>query len=160
MSVDSDDGQRSRQRFSFTREEDERLRQLVVKHGDSDWGHIAAKMPKRDRRQCRERWVYYLSPQVRNGPWTPDEETRLRQKVAELGHRWTSIQAVFPGRTDINIKNHWKQMKKWGAAATPVGPAHPLPQTHQDLGKEMIDSMMFADDGIEPTTRPDIDMLW
>jgi hypothetical protein len=157
MSADSD-GQRPRQRLLFTPEEDERLRQLIAKHGDGDWGHIASKMPKRDRRQCRERWVHYLSPHVRNGPWMPDEENRLQQKVAELGHRWTSIQAAFPGRTDINIKNHWKQMKKWGAAALHVGTTQG--GERGDVIKEMIDSMMFTSDGIEPTTRPDIDMLW
>jgi hypothetical protein len=69
-------------------------------------------MPHRDRRQCRERWTNYLSPAVANGPWTHEEEDLLKAKVAALGHSWRAIQPFFPGRTDINIKNHWKQMEK------------------------------------------------
>lgn len=65
----------------------------------------------RDRRQCRERWMNYLSPAVYKGPWTPQEEALLRNKVNELGRRWKSMEPFFPGRTDINIKNHWKQMQ-------------------------------------------------
>jgi hypothetical protein len=104
-----------RTRMSFTTDEDDRLRTLVRKYGADNWTMISAKMPRRDRRQCRERWLNYLSPAVSNGPWTPDEEQLLRDKVSELGRRWKTIEAFFEGRTDINIKNHWKQMQKMDA---------------------------------------------
>lgn len=59
--------------------------------------------------------------------WSLAEEDLLRRKADELGRRRTSIQAAFPGRTDINVKNRWKQMKKmdWAyrqGAALAVGP--------------------------------------
>jgi hypothetical protein len=107
-----EDSPKKRKRISFTPEEDDRLRELVLNYGGADWRRIASKMPKRNARQCRERWFHYLTPEVSNGPWTPQEEELLRTKVHESGHRWTAIQQFFPGRTDINIKNHWKQMKK------------------------------------------------
>jgi hypothetical protein len=106
------EGRKTRKRVSFGPEEDDRLRELVLKFGENNWRRIASKMPKRDRRQCRERWFNYLTPFVTNGPWTPAEEVLLRAKVADHGRSWKAIQPFFPGRTDINIKNHWKRLQK------------------------------------------------
>ena len=39
----------------FNEEEDARLRELVNEYGDSSWIQIAAPMPGRNSRQCRER---------------------------------------------------------------------------------------------------------
>jgi hypothetical protein len=112
MSIETPTKTGHRKRVSFTPDEDDRLRALVAKFGDNDWGRVASKLPRRDRRQCRERWFKYLTPHVRNGPWSREEEELLRHRVHELGHRWTAIRASFPGRTAINVNNHWKQMKK------------------------------------------------
>jgi hypothetical protein len=101
-----------RKRNGFTPDEDDRLRELVGKYGENSWRGISAKMPRRNRRQCRERWFNYLSPIVCNGSWTECEENLLRRKVHEAGHKWRVIQAFFPGRTDINIKNQWKHMER------------------------------------------------
>jgi hypothetical protein len=45
----------------FTPDEDGRLWELVAKYGENDWGQIAAKLQRRDRRQCREHWSNDLS---------------------------------------------------------------------------------------------------
>jgi hypothetical protein len=112
MQARADETVRKRTRLSFTADEDDRLCLLVSKYGDDNWELIAATMATRDRRQCRERWLNYLSPAVCNGPWGPQEEALLRDKVAKMGRKWKSMEPFFPGRTDINLKNHWKQMQK------------------------------------------------
>jgi hypothetical protein len=108
-----------RTRLSFTPDEDDLLRVLVGKYGEDNWQVIAAKMTRRSRRQCRERWVNYLSPAVCNRPWTPEEEDLLSVKVKEIGRKWKAMEPFFPGRTDVNIKNHWKQMEKWARTKPP-----------------------------------------
>jgi len=44
--------------------------------------------------------------------------------VDELGRYWKAIQPFFPGRTNVNIKNRWDQLRKKGPASqgavTPV----------------------------------------
>jgi hypothetical protein len=130
---------RRRKRMAFTPDEDDRLRELVAKHGENDWGRIAAKLQRRDRRQCRERWFNYLSPRVENGPWTADEEVLLRRKVVEFGRKWKTIQSSFPGRTDINIKNHWKLMTKLASGRA----QRPQPTQEKDIFKNLADSLVF-----------------
>jgi hypothetical protein len=112
--MSSQEAPHKRKRNSFTPDEDDLLRELVMKHGENNWRRIASKIPKRDRRQCRERWFNYLTPLVINGPWTTEEENLLRTKVTECGRKWKAMQPFFVGRTDINIKNHWKQMSQRG----------------------------------------------
>jgi hypothetical protein len=87
--------------------EDARLLELVGLFGETDWTSIANQMPDRTARQCRERWFYFLTPSIINGPWSADEDTLLLQKFAEFGSHWKTLTQFFPGRTEINIKNHY-----------------------------------------------------
>lgn len=91
----------------FTREEDDLLRQLVAKHGQNSWSRIAEQMPHRNMRQCKERWINYLSPSVCSAPWTAEEDALLEQKYREFGRKWVRIALSFPNRTDSNVKNRW-----------------------------------------------------
>ena len=62
----------SKVRSQFTKEEDAKLIQLVQKYTANNFNAIAKELPGRSVRQCRERWKHYLSPSVRNTPWTED----------------------------------------------------------------------------------------
>jgi hypothetical protein len=61
-------------------------------------------MPHRNSRQCRDRWLNSLSPEVANGPWTLPEEALLVSKDSEFGAAWKRIATFFPARTDINLR--------------------------------------------------------
>ena len=104
------DKQPGAQRHKFTKGEDELLKSLVEKHGESNWCAIAAQIKTRTPRQCRERYKNYLSPKIKNGPWTPEEEELLAKKVAEIGPKWAHISLFFAPRSDVNVKNHWTSM--------------------------------------------------
>lgn len=97
-----------RQLFSY--EEDEQLKKLVEQFGDKDWKFIARRMPGRSTRQCRERYKNYLSPEIKNGPWTKEEDELLKEKYNEYGPHWSSISKFFKSRSDVNIKNRWSAL--------------------------------------------------
>jgi hypothetical protein len=107
-----DSGTMPRKRNLFRAKEDSLLRELVAAFGVDDWEIVAGSMPGRTCRQCRERWFNYLSPSVKSGPWTNEEVSLLISKVNELGLRWKSLEVYFPGRTDINIRNRYRQLQK------------------------------------------------
>jgi hypothetical protein len=95
----------------FTQEEDEKLRLMVKIYGEENWKDISLNMNSKNPRQCHDRWIYYLSPNVNNNPWSPEEEKKLVKLIQEFGRKWTKISKEFPGRNDIQIKNKWNKIK-------------------------------------------------
>jgi hypothetical protein len=89
----------------FSPVEDERLRELVQLHGTLEWETIAQEMPGRTKRQCKERWRNYLSPEISLSTWTPAEDKLLLTMVEKLGNHWKSLEELFPGRSDNALKN-------------------------------------------------------
>ena len=94
-------------RMPFKAEEDERLRELVQKYGDTNWKLISSFMPNRSVRQCRERWNNNLSSKILKDKWSPEEDELLKQKYYEFGPKWKLLETFFPGRTSYNIRNRW-----------------------------------------------------
>ena len=97
----------TRARNKFTKSEDIVLLNLVNELGTRDWDVIASRMPNRNPRQCRERYLNYLSPNLSHDPWTPEEDRLLEQKLKEFGAKWVSISKFFKNRTDTMLKNRW-----------------------------------------------------
>jgi hypothetical protein len=62
-------------------------------------------MGTRNARQCRERWVYYLNPQLQQGNWTTAEEALLEAKFGEYGTKWKSIARFFVNRSAMSLRN-------------------------------------------------------
>jgi hypothetical protein len=94
-------------RHKFTPEEDAHLRAIIAEKGTEDWSEIAKMMPRRDSRQCKERWLHYLSPNLVQCPWNQTEDAMLEAKVLEHGHQWKLFEAFFPGRADTMLKNRF-----------------------------------------------------
>jgi hypothetical protein len=85
---------------------------LIQDLGTGDWQLIAEKMPGRNIRQCKERWLNYLSPDIRNGAWTVAEDQLLLSKVQECGFVWKAIASCFGARTDISLKSRWHLLQR------------------------------------------------
>ena len=103
---------KKRTNHKFTPEEDSKLRKLVSQLGESSWEEVAANMKGRNPRQCHDRWVYYISPNVNNSPWTEEEDARLIKLSSEMNGKWVQIAKRFKGRNDTQIKNRWNILKK------------------------------------------------
>ncbi|KAK4734241.1 hypothetical protein R3W88_008502 [Solanum pinnatisectum] len=91
---------------AWSPEEDQKLRGYIMKYGIWNW----KQMPKfaglsRTGKSCRLRWMNYLRPDVRRGPFTMEEVKIVIKTYQELGNSWSAIAAKLPGRTDNEVKN-------------------------------------------------------
>jgi hypothetical protein len=98
---------RTHQKLNFTAQEDALLKGIVGELGDGNWAGIAERIPGRNPRQCKDRWMNYLSPAVTTIPWSSAEDQLLLEKIKECGHRWVRIAEFFPMRRDAHIKNRY-----------------------------------------------------
>jgi hypothetical protein len=79
----------------WTVEEDAKVRALVEEHGTKRWSVIAASLPGRTGKQCRERWHNQLDPAIKKDIWSPEgprssgtaAAPRTRGRRAVLGAR-------------------------------------------------------------------------
>lgn len=95
----------------FSKEEDEKLVQLISEYGE-DWKLIAKNLGNRNVRQCRERWQKYLNPGINKDKWTEEDDELLMNEYKKLGPKWKRIAVKFLNRTDINVKNRYRKLER------------------------------------------------
>ncbi|KAK4170434.1 hypothetical protein QBC43DRAFT_197677 [Cladorrhinum sp. PSN259] len=97
---------------TWTREEDQKLRQAVEMYG-ARWSKIAEAVGTRNGDQCWKRWYDCLDPRIDKSPWTADEDARLLRQVAKHGRNWSDIvHKHFPNRTSLAAKNRYSILQR------------------------------------------------
>jgi len=95
-------------RGNWTEAEDELLRNAVTEYLGKNWKRIAERIPDRSDVQCLHRWQKVLRPGLIKGPWTPEEDQRVRDLVAEYGVKsWSFIAKQLTGRLGKQCRERW-----------------------------------------------------
>jgi hypothetical protein len=97
----------------FTSPEDKKLMMLVEQIGTQDWKIIAKFFSKRTPRQLRERYKFYLDPNLNKNSWSTEEDQVLLQGYRTFGSSWKKISQLWlPNRTIIGTRNRFLQIQK------------------------------------------------
>lgn len=91
---------------SWSREEDEKIFQLVQIYGKS-WSKISKILVTRNGKQIRDRFINVLDPQIKKGKFTEEEDNALVRFYVYYGPKWATIAKHFPNRTADMIKNRF-----------------------------------------------------
>jgi hypothetical protein len=97
-----------KEKARWTDDEDETLRKLVQQMNAKNWKQIANGLPGKTEVQCLHRWTKVLNPNVVKGPWSAEEDQKLRDLVTLKGpKKWSTIANELPGRIGKQCRERW-----------------------------------------------------
>ena len=100
-------GGSSHSKSSWSAQEDAVLLNAVSGKSNINWDHIASIDGRHTPKQCRERWLVKLNPEVRRSPFEPWEDELIQSERQKIGNHWSLIAQLLPGRTSCSVKNRW-----------------------------------------------------
>ncbi|KAJ3444089.1 myb protein [Anaeramoeba flamelloides] len=95
---------------SWEEYEDMLLIEAVKKFETHSWTKIANLVPSRTAKQCRERWINQLNPDLVHGNWTKEEDEIILKMRGQLGNKWSLIQKKLSRRSANAIKNRYNSL--------------------------------------------------
>ncbi|KAK4653886.1 hypothetical protein QC762_511015 [Podospora pseudocomata] len=103
-----------RERRWWTKDEDDILRDWakvqIDTHGAvKNWNEVAALLPDRTNKDCRKRW-HKVRVDIKRGAWTPDEDRKLRQAVAQAGLKWSAVSKMMQTRNADQCAKRWQHV--------------------------------------------------
>lgn len=94
-------------RFSsrLTKQEDDKVVELVSRYGPKKWTLIARQLRGRIGKQCRERWHNHLNPSIKKSAWTDEEDNIIYHAHQQWGNQWAKIAKLMPGEWSVMMVN-------------------------------------------------------
>ena len=92
----------------WTKEEDEKLKYLILNYENLSWEIISEKIKGRTPIQCMYRWKNSLNPIIKKGKWDSNEDKIIIDYVNKKGEgNWNKIQSSLVGRTTKQIRERY-----------------------------------------------------
>jgi len=86
--------------------EDELLVKLYAEHGPK-WTLIGRLIGNRTCKQVRDRYLNNLRPNIKNEPFTQEEDEQLVALYYQFGTKWKQVASIMSGRTQSQVKNRF-----------------------------------------------------
>eukprot|EP00494_Astrolonche_serrata_P031355 UN31624 len=102
--------------MNWSKKENDKLTDLILKHGKHDFRQIALAMEPRTETQCWHRWNKISDPSIKSGNWQPGEDMK-----AILSYRfykndidkslpmieWVKLEPHMAGRTGMKVRERY-----------------------------------------------------
>ena len=98
-----------------------------------NWGMISKQITGRTAKQCRERWVNNLNPDIRKGGWTPEEDKKILELFELFPKKWAMISKNLEGRTENAVKIRYKSLTR-NLNNAKVKKTYPLSPNQHNIG--------------------------
>ncbi|XP_008794566.1 transcription factor LAF1-like [Phoenix dactylifera] len=135
-------------------DEDQKLRDYILKHGHGCWSTVSAKAGlQRNGKSCRLRWINYLRPGLKRGIFSAEEEETVIKLHAILGNKWSQIAMHLPGRTDNEVKNYWNSYLKKKVVKLEGSNSHASTTKSQDSANQSPEMRQISE-SLEPLEPP------
>jgi hypothetical protein len=113
---------------AWSNQEDRLLIQAIRQiRGPFRWSNIAALVPRRSAKQCRERYFNHLKPALNRSEWTLVDDALLCHLHGRVGPKWSTIGVLLRGRNNNNTKNRFhyirRRLEKDVSGTTNVSPS-------------------------------------
>ncbi|CAD8078737.1 unnamed protein product [Paramecium primaurelia] len=87
---------------------------------ENKWSQISREIYKRSNnkifrqpKQCRERWINRLDPNISNDPWDKQQEIDLLKTILMRGKKWSELSTLYGRvRTENSLKNKYNSLLK------------------------------------------------
>ncbi len=94
-------------RGKWSDKEDQLLRESVAMYG-LKWSMVASRLNNRTPSQCRERWIYHLSPELNKTHFTKEEDEQLMALHEIYGNKWSVIAIQMKSnRSEASIRTRF-----------------------------------------------------
>ena len=101
-------------------EEDQKLKELIEKHGGKKWKAIAKEMDRRSPAQCRQRWAGLSNPNKVKRSWSKEENAHLNELVDKFGPgNWGEIALRLESRNAKQCRERWHNQLNPKVVKTP-----------------------------------------
>ncbi|CAD8089626.1 unnamed protein product [Paramecium sonneborni] len=99
-------GKRSRTNQFWKKSEDEQLMYLVQQFGKK-WSKIAQIIQFRNSKQCRDRYINVLDPDLKTESFSQEEDQIIYEQYLRFGSKWSYISKQLEGRSQNQVKNRF-----------------------------------------------------
>ncbi|KZT26955.1 hypothetical protein NEOLEDRAFT_1061658 [Neolentinus lepideus HHB14362 ss-1] len=99
-----------RRNHVWTSGADDRLLEAIKIYGIDNWLLVARYVSEdATAQQCQNRYHRTVTPDLARGPWTDDEDAKLRRAVEAYGHSWLEVASSIPGRSNEQCRDRWSE---------------------------------------------------
>jgi hypothetical protein len=112
MSSNTEAATLKRQKFAFSKEEDDLIISFVGKYGLNSLQKSTSVLPNRTARQVRERYRLYLDPNINHNAFTFDEDELLLKLMIQYKRKWSQMAKMFNKRTDVALKYRYMKLSR------------------------------------------------